>query len=98
MIGSTTKSLTTLLMAAVLDAGAMLVGVAVALAVPVLGAIVIAALALGAVERASGLAVGVAPAGLWLRVGAVLALAAMVFALAHGLAGVVRGLPTALAR
>ena len=82
----------------VVDAGATLLAVAVTLAVPVLGAIAVAALVLGAAERAGGTAVALAPIAVLVRVAAVLALAALVFALAHGVAALVRDLPLALAR
>ena len=81
----------------VVDAGATLFAVAVTLAVPVLGAIAVAALVLGAVERAGGTAVALAPMAVLVRLAAVLALAALVFALAHGVAALVRDLPMTLA-
>jgi flagellar biosynthesis protein FliR len=79
------------------DAGALLLGTALALALPILGALMVAALALGAVERA-GSDGGMPPAATWMRAAAVLALAAMVFALAYGVAGLTRALPAELAR
>jgi flagellar biosynthesis protein FliR len=83
--------------ATLVHAGAALVGVAVALAVPVLGAVTIAALALGAVDRVGALPASLAPAAAWRRAAALLGLAAMIYAIAHGVAAVTHDLPARLA-
>jgi flagellar biosynthesis protein FliR len=69
---------------AVLGVGATLIAIAVGLAVPLLGAVLVAVLAAAAVERAAVAATGVVPPGLALRIAGPVALAAMVYALAAG--------------
>ncbi|MEZ4400542.1 MAG: flagellar biosynthetic protein FliR [Kofleriaceae bacterium] len=78
------------------DAGAALFGTALALAAPLLGAVVVAALVVGAVDRSSGLGAGAVPTVTLQRSAAVLALAAMAFAFAYGVAALTRGLPAGL--
>lgn len=83
--------------AAAIGAGATLFGEALALAAPLLGAALISGLVIGAVERGAQLAAGALPAEALRRIASALALAAMVFVLAHALAAWTRGLPAALA-
>jgi type III secretory pathway component EscT len=80
-----------------LGLGATLLAEAVVLAVPLLGAVVVASLAIAAVERTSMVANGELPSVALTRAASVLGLAAMVFALALGVATLTRGLPSQLA-
>ena len=83
--------------ATAIAAGTTLFGAAAALAAPMLGAAVVSALVLGGVERGAQLAAGALPVEALRGVAASLALAAMVFAMAYGVAAWTRGLPAALA-
>ena len=78
---------------AVLGVGATLIAIAVGLAVPLLGAVLVAVLAAAAVERAAVAATGVVPPGLALRIAGPVALAAMVYALAAGVGAATVDLP-----
>lgn len=82
--------------AGVVEVSATLFASAVALAIPILGAVLIAVLATAAVERVALTAAGVVPPALAVRLGAVVALAAMVFVLAHGVGRLTAGLPLVL--
>ena len=82
--------------AVIVHAGAALIGAALALALPVLGAVTIAGLTLGAVDRVGALPSSVVPAAAWGRAAALLGLAAMVYAIAHGVAALTRALPAML--
>lgn len=82
--------------AVIVHAGAALIGAALALALPVLGAVTIAGLTLGAVDRVGALPSSVVPAAAWGRAAALLGLAAMVYAIAHGVAALTRALPVTL--
>jgi|GEM_PF-3801130 len=77
-------------------AGATLLAEALALAAPLLGAVLVSGLVIGAVERGAQLAAGALPAEALRWVAAAVALAAMVFGLAYAVAAWTRGLPSGL--
>jgi flagellar biosynthesis protein FliR len=84
-------------LALVVGAGAQMIAAGLALAAPLLVAALLAALLVGAIERAAGLSSELVPEVAVRRIAIALAAAAAVFAIGMAIAGHTRALPAALA-